>query len=178
MKKSAIILSIILVFSVLSCKTQTEESTQQGSQPEQASQDDRNARMEKALAEVKYDVPDEIDIDYDVLDNIDTSTSTLGVVPLPKELGKTLNGLFAKDQKAVESPTTVVSSTPCQKTVDLHRYALSAHARNVDLLEPVNEGLEPHPTTFHLDNFLDEPSIPSCKQLVLSSPHVRIANDA
>lgn len=99
MNKSAIILSIILVFSFLSCGTQPEEPAQQSDQPEQTSQDDRRARMEQAIADVKYDVPEEIDIDYDVLDNIDTSASPLGVVPLPEELGKTLNGLFAKYTK-------------------------------------------------------------------------------
>jgi hypothetical protein len=57
--------------------------------------------MKQAIAEIKYDVPDEIDIDYDVLDNIDISSSPLGVVPLPMELGKTLNGLFAKYTKHV-----------------------------------------------------------------------------
>ena len=51
--------------------------------------------------DVKYDVPDEIDINYEVLDNIDTSTSPLGVVPLPAELGKTLNGLFTKYTKVI-----------------------------------------------------------------------------
>ena len=55
--------------------------------------------MREAVADIKYDVPDEIDINYEVLDNIDTSTSPLGVVPLPEELGKTLNGLFAKYTK-------------------------------------------------------------------------------
>jgi len=99
MRKLAIALSIILVFSLLSCGTQQENAVQQNNEPEQAGQDERRARMEKALAEVKYDVPDEIDINYDVLDNIDTSSSPLGVVPLPEELGKTLNGLFAKYTK-------------------------------------------------------------------------------
>ncbi len=55
--------------------------------------------MEKAMAEVKYDVPEEIDINYEVLDRIDTSTSSYGIVPLPEELGKTLNGLFSKYTK-------------------------------------------------------------------------------
>ena len=55
--------------------------------------------MEKAMAEVKYDVPEEIDINYEVLDRIDTSTSPYGIVPLPEELGKTLNGLFSKYTK-------------------------------------------------------------------------------
>ncbi|UCE42314.1 MAG: hypothetical protein JSV17_04925 [Candidatus Aminicenantes bacterium] len=99
MKKSIFLLSIIFVFSLLSCGTKTEEPAQQNDKPEQTSQDDRRARMKKAIAEVKYDVPDEIDIDYDVLDNIDISSSPLGVVSLPMELGKTLNGLFAKYTK-------------------------------------------------------------------------------
>ncbi len=96
MKKLWMVLMILLVFSFLSCGTQKEKAGETNNQPEQAGQDDRRARMEKALADVKYDVPDEIDINYEVLDNIDTSTSPLGVVPLPEELGKTLNGLFAK----------------------------------------------------------------------------------
>jgi hypothetical protein len=96
MKKLWMVLMILLVFSFLSCGTQKENAGETNNQPEQAGQDDRRARMEKALADVKYDVPDEIDINYEVLDNIDTSTSPLGVVPLPEELGKTLNGLFAK----------------------------------------------------------------------------------
>ena len=99
MKKLSFVLSIFLVFSLLSCGTQGEDPGEQSDQPEQASQDDRRARMEKELAEVKYDVPDEIDINSDMLDNIDTSTSPLGVVLLPEELGKTLNGLFAKYTK-------------------------------------------------------------------------------
>ena len=49
--------------------------------------------------QIKYDVPDEVDINYDVLDNIDISEDPYGVVPLPKELGKTLNGLFTKYTK-------------------------------------------------------------------------------
>jgi hypothetical protein len=55
--------------------------------------------MERAVAEVKYDVPERIDINYAALDRIDTSTSPLGIVPLPKELGKTLSGLFSKYTK-------------------------------------------------------------------------------
>ncbi len=89
MRKYFTALSIIMVFTFLSCGTQEENS----------SQDDRRARIEKAMAEVKYDVPGEIDINYEILDNIDTSTSPLGVVPLPEELGKTLNGLFSKYTK-------------------------------------------------------------------------------
>jgi hypothetical protein len=99
MKRSFTVLSIILALSFLSCGTQTEKPSEQSNQPEQAEQDDRKARMEKAISEIKYDVPDEIDIDYDVLDNIDISSSPLGVVPLPAEIGKTLNGLFSKYTK-------------------------------------------------------------------------------
>ena len=101
MRKLLIALAIILVFSIVSCGTQTENTATSDSEEKQTSQDDRRERMRKAIAEVKYDVPDEIDINYDVLDNIDTSTSPLGVVPLPKELGKTLNGLFAKYTKHI-----------------------------------------------------------------------------
>ncbi len=50
---------------------------------------------------IEYDVPDEVDIDYEVLDNIDTSSSEFGVVPLPDEVGKTLTGLFSKYTKHV-----------------------------------------------------------------------------
>jgi len=96
MKKALMVFSIIMVFSLLSCGTQNENVVKNDNEPEQAGQEDRRARMKKALADVKYDVPDEIDISYEVLDNIDTSTSPLGVVPLPEELGKTLNGLFSK----------------------------------------------------------------------------------
>lgn len=101
MKKLLMVLSIIMVFLLLSCGTQKENTAKTKNQPEQAGQDDRRARLEKAITEVKYDVPDEIDINYEVLDNIDTSTSPLGVVPLPEELGKTLNGLFLKYTKHI-----------------------------------------------------------------------------
>ena len=50
---------------------------------------------------INYDVPDEVEIDYDVLDNIDTSSSELGVVPLPANVGRTLTGLFSKYTKHV-----------------------------------------------------------------------------
>ncbi|OEU44265.1 MAG: hypothetical protein BBJ60_06240, partial [Desulfobacterales bacterium S7086C20] len=99
MKKLMMVLSIIMVFSLLSCGTQNENPAGNNNEPEQAGQDDRRARMEKALAEVQYDVPDEIDINYDVLGSIDTSTSPYGVVSLPEELGKTLNGIFSKYTK-------------------------------------------------------------------------------
>ncbi len=50
---------------------------------------------------IEYDVPDTVDIDYKVLDSIDTSSSAYGVVPLPAEVGKTLTGLFSKYTKHV-----------------------------------------------------------------------------
>jgi len=99
MKRSIGVLTIIMVFSILSCGTQPEKAGKKDSQAEQTAQNDRRARMERAVAEVKYDVPAEIDINYQVLDNIDTSVSPNGVVPLPEELGKTLNGLFSKYTK-------------------------------------------------------------------------------
>jgi hypothetical protein len=99
MKRSLVTLVVILVFSIVSCGTQTENTATNNNEEKQASQDDRRARMREAVAEVKYDVPEKIDINYEVLDNIDTSISPLGVVPLSEELGKTLNGLFAKYTK-------------------------------------------------------------------------------
>jgi hypothetical protein len=99
MKRSLVTLVVILVFSIVSCGTQTENTATNNNEEKQASQDDRRARMQEAVAEVKYDVPEKIDINYEVLDNIDTSISPLGVVPLSEELGKTLNGLFAKYTK-------------------------------------------------------------------------------
>lgn len=101
MKKLLIALTVILAVLILSCGVQTEDAAKNEQESEQAGQDDRRARMKKALAEVEYDVPDEIDINYEVLDNIDTSASPYGVVPLPEELGKTLNGLFSKYTKHV-----------------------------------------------------------------------------
>ncbi|MFQ6038860.1 MAG: hypothetical protein ACE5LV_09625 [Candidatus Aminicenantales bacterium] len=94
MRKIWMLASIILVFSLHACSPPEESAT-----GTQAGQDDWRARMDRAVAEIKYDVPDEIDINYEVLDNIDTSASPLGVVSLPPELGKTLNGLFAKYTK-------------------------------------------------------------------------------
>ena len=90
---------IIVAFSVLSHGTQIGKTAKNAKGAERAAQEDRRARMEQAVAEVKYDVPKEIDINYEVLDRIDTSTSPLGIAPLPKELGKTLNGLFSKYTK-------------------------------------------------------------------------------
>lgn len=99
MKRTLLALIVIMVFSIVSCGTQTENTATNNNEEKQASQDDRRARMREAVAEVKYDVPEKIDINYEVLDNIDTSISPLGVVPLSEELGKTLNGLFAKYTK-------------------------------------------------------------------------------
>jgi hypothetical protein len=99
MKRLLVALLVILAFSFVSCGTQVENTAAENSEEKQSSQDDRRARMRQAVADIKYDVPEKIDIDYEVLDNIDTSTSSLGVVPLPKELGKTLNGLFSKYTK-------------------------------------------------------------------------------
>ncbi len=88
MKKLVIILTVIFVLFSLSCATQDEQS-------------EREAEMQKELAKIKYDVPDEPDVNYDVLDNIDISNSEFGIVTLPEELGKTLNGLFSKYTKIV-----------------------------------------------------------------------------
>lgn len=52
-----------------------------------------------AKEEINYDVPAEVDIDYAVLDSIDTSGGEFGVVPLPDNVGKTLTGLFTKYTK-------------------------------------------------------------------------------
>ena len=54
-----------------------------------------------AREEIKYDVPEKVDINYEMLDSIDTSRSSLGVVPLPDTVGKTLTGLFTKYTKHV-----------------------------------------------------------------------------
>lgn len=99
MKKLCFILTICLMVSFLACGAQNQNNTNSEDESEQTEQNDRRARMQEELAKIKYDVPDEIDINYEVLDNIDISTSPLGVVPLPAELGKTLNGLFAKYTK-------------------------------------------------------------------------------
>jgi hypothetical protein len=99
MKRLLVALTIIMVLSIVSWGKQNENTATNEKETQQTAQNDRRARMQKAIAEVKYDVPAEIDINYEVLDNIDTSTSPLGVVPLPEELGKTLNGLFSKYTK-------------------------------------------------------------------------------
>ena len=95
MRKRVGALVVVLICSILSCRGGNGEAGAKG----QAAQEDREARMRRAVAAVKYDVPAKIDINYEVLDRIDTSGSPSGVVPLPKELGKTLNGLFSKYTK-------------------------------------------------------------------------------
>jgi hypothetical protein len=93
---------LILAVSILSCGTQKEKVAEKDAKAAaQADQNDRSAKMKRAVVEVKYDVPKEIDINYEVLDRIDTTISPLGIVPLPQELGKTLNGLFSKYTKHV-----------------------------------------------------------------------------
>ncbi len=84
MKRLVLLLAVCVAFVGISVSA--EEGSPQGQRPR---------------PDVKYDVPDEIDINYEVLDNIDTSTSPLGVVPLPAELGETLNGLFTKYTKVI-----------------------------------------------------------------------------
>jgi hypothetical protein len=68
-------------------------------EPTKGEVDPREAEMKKELAKIKYDVPREPDVNYEVLDNIDISNSEYGVAPLPESLGKTLNGLFSKYTK-------------------------------------------------------------------------------
>ncbi len=99
MKKLWVVLTICLMISFLACGAQNQSAANSEDESEQAGQDDRRARRQEELAKIKYDVPDKIDINYEVLDNIDISTSPLGIVPLPAELGKTLNGLFSKYTK-------------------------------------------------------------------------------
>jgi len=91
--------AVVFAFSILSCGTKTERADDGGQEPDRSAQEDRRAGMREAVARFNYDVPEEIDIDYEVLDAIDTSASPYGVVPLSEELGKTLNGLFAKYTK-------------------------------------------------------------------------------
>jgi hypothetical protein len=99
MKRAIVILMVIGLFGIISCGKRNETEGKKGGRAGQAEPDDRESRLEREVAAVKYDVPAEIDISYQVLDNIDTSASPLGVGPLPRELGKTLNGLFSKYTK-------------------------------------------------------------------------------
>jgi len=84
MKKLALLLAVFVAFVGAS-----------------AAQEEGAPRRQRPRPEINYDVPDEVDINYEVLDNIDTSASPFGVVPLPEELGKTLNGLFSKYTKVI-----------------------------------------------------------------------------
>ncbi len=59
-------------------------------------QANENDERRQRAADIQYDVPDKIDINYEVLDNMDVSEAPYGIVPLPEELGETLNGLFVK----------------------------------------------------------------------------------
>jgi len=92
-KKLSTALTVTMVLAILSCRALNESR--------QAGQQEERAGRARAAAQIKYDVPEEIDINYEVLDNIDISKSPYGVVPLPKELGRTLNGLFTKYTKHV-----------------------------------------------------------------------------
>jgi len=100
MKKIVVYLTVLLMISLVACQKQNNKSTKEAT-AKQTQQSEQRTRMEHAVAKIKYDVPDEPDINYEVLDNIDISASPLGVVPLPPELGKTLNALFSKYTKIV-----------------------------------------------------------------------------
>jgi hypothetical protein len=54
-----------------------------------------------AKEEINYNVPAKVEIDYDALDAIDTSSGEFGVVALPDDVGRTLTGLFSKYTKHV-----------------------------------------------------------------------------
>ncbi len=79
-------LAIALTFTLLPFSAST---AQEGPDPDRPG----------AKEEINYHVPDEIEIDYDRLDSIDTSGSPIGVVPLPDDVGATLTGLFSKYTK-------------------------------------------------------------------------------
>jgi len=109
MKKLLIFLTVLSLFFFFSCdpsdgksKSKGEESVQKQKEENATGvTDEREAEMRKALAKIKYDVPAELDINYEILDNIDISKTEYGVVPLPVSLGKTLNGLFSKYTKHI-----------------------------------------------------------------------------
>jgi hypothetical protein len=84
MTRVSLLLAVVMAFSVTSTGQPRPDPNRPG-----------------AREKIKYDVPDQVDIDYEVLDNIDTSITSNGVVPLPENLGKTLNGLFSKYTKHV-----------------------------------------------------------------------------
>ena len=64
MKKLWVVLTICLMISFLACGAQNQNAANSEGESEQAGQDDRRARMQEELAKIKYDVPDEIDINY------------------------------------------------------------------------------------------------------------------
>lgn len=100
MRKLTMALMLAALCALPSCRGRDAAAgPEKGGSAAAPAQDDRQERMRRAVAEIKYDVPTELDIDYEVLDRIDISGSPYGVVPLPKELGKTLNGLFSKYTK-------------------------------------------------------------------------------
>jgi hypothetical protein len=66
-----------------------------------AAQDNPDPNRPGAKEEINYDVPAKVEIDYDALDNIDTSGGEFGVVALPENVGRTLTGLFTKYTKHV-----------------------------------------------------------------------------
>jgi hypothetical protein len=85
MKKTLVLLAVAMFLSTMAA------CQQEGPDPNRPG----------AREEIHYDVPDEVEIDYEALDNIDISSSTLGVVPLPENVGRTLTGLFTKYTKHV-----------------------------------------------------------------------------
>jgi hypothetical protein len=94
MRRGVGFLMAVLLCSTLCCREGRESAADR-----KAGEGDRDERMRSAVAEIMYDVPAKIDINYEALDEIDISASPLGVVPLPKEVGRTLNGLFSKYTK-------------------------------------------------------------------------------
>jgi len=99
MKRAVLIPLLFAALWVTSVGIGTGEGADQGPSKQRTAQDAERAKRQRAAAQIHYDVPKELDINYDVLDHIDISTSPLGVVPLPKELGRTLNALFSKYTK-------------------------------------------------------------------------------
>ena len=85
------IVSFLLTLVVVLVTSPITSMAQQGADPTRPG----------AREEINYDVPDEADIDYEALDSIDISQSEFGVVPLPENVGATLNGLFTKYTKHV-----------------------------------------------------------------------------
>ena len=112
------ILSLTMILALLSC-----------------GQADENDSDQQGDTGIQYNVPDEIDINYDVLDNIDISGAPYGIVPLPEELGKTLNGLFVKYTKHVAPNGKPIHIFAQGKVTDLQlvraREILALHLRDV-----------------------------------------------